>query len=327
MITFSIIIPCFKVEKYIRECIDSVLVQDLTDWEAICVDDGSPDSTGIILDEYAARDSRIKVIHQKNGGLSVARNTALKVAQGEWLYYLDSDDLMPPKAMKDALRAWEHDSDADLIWGKLTRFNDGEICQWYRGSGHVKVLDISQKLCPHHFGGYFQQYLYRRSTFGDIPFVGDSWCEERPYFAKCMVRARKVIEVDGVTYGYRVRQGSITSSKMELRHLTGNLNATREVLKILKNSGKTFTQSIIRGFMKSWMEWMPYRIFHELRSNDRKKAWEYWFSSLDEARTYGRELGGWWRLSIQLCRILPFPFVPLLLGAFPHWLKLKGIHR
>ena len=98
--TFSIIIPCYKVEKYIRECLDSVLAQNILDWEAICVDDGSPDRTGAILDEYATKDSRIEVIHQANGGLSAARNAALKVAKGDWIYYLDSDDLMGPGTLE-----------------------------------------------------------------------------------------------------------------------------------------------------------------------------------------------------------------------------------
>ena len=73
---FSIIIPCYKVERYLSECLDSVLAQDYVEWEAICVDDGSPDGSGKLLDQYAVRDSHIKVIHQENRGLSEARNSA-----------------------------------------------------------------------------------------------------------------------------------------------------------------------------------------------------------------------------------------------------------
>ena len=299
----------------------------MLDWEAICVNDGSPDNTSTILDEYAILDSRIKVIHQKNGGLSNARNAALKIARGEWLYYLDSDDLMPPNAMKNALDALKVVSDADLIWGKMTKFMDGEVCQWYKGTGNVKVGDISMGLEPQYFGCYFQQYLYRRSILGDLQFVGDSWCEERPYFVKCMVRARKVLAVDSVMYGFRVRCGSITTSRMELRHLTGFLDATCEILKILAASDKQIDRSIISGFLKNWMEWVPYRIFHDLQKWDRRMAWRYWFSRLDEAKTYGKMLGGWWHLSIWLCHRLPFPFMPLLLGALPYWLKIHGVHR
>lgn len=88
----SIIIPVYNVEEYIRTCLDSVVEQRYKDWECICVDDGSLDSSGIILDEYANQDDRFRVIHQKNAGVSAARNTGLSSARGEWVCFVDSDD-------------------------------------------------------------------------------------------------------------------------------------------------------------------------------------------------------------------------------------------
>ena len=84
---FSIIIPVYKVQNYLRQCIDSVLAQTFTDFEIILVDDGSPDECPQICDEYAAKDSRIAVIHKKNGGLSSARNTGMKKAQGKYIIF------------------------------------------------------------------------------------------------------------------------------------------------------------------------------------------------------------------------------------------------
>lgn len=98
---FSIIIPCYKVEQYLRQCVDAVLAQTFEDYEVILVDDGSPDRSGEICDEYAGKDSRVKVIHKPNGGLSDARNAGLDVAQGEYVMFLDSDDWWDDK---DALR-------------------------------------------------------------------------------------------------------------------------------------------------------------------------------------------------------------------------------
>ena len=89
---FSIIIPVYNVAPYLRECLDSVLAQTLTDWEAICIDDGSTDGSGAILDEYAAKDKRFKVIHQKNAGVSAARNSGIDAATGEYVTFLDGDD-------------------------------------------------------------------------------------------------------------------------------------------------------------------------------------------------------------------------------------------
>lgn len=89
---YSIIIPIYNVEKYIRQCIDSVLTQTFHDYEIILVNDGSPDKCPIICDDYASKYDRIKVIHKKNGGLSDARNTGLEIAQGEYVIFIDSDD-------------------------------------------------------------------------------------------------------------------------------------------------------------------------------------------------------------------------------------------
>ena len=89
---FSIIVPVYKVEDYIEKCIDSILLQSYTDFELILIDDGSPDKCPLICDQYKERDSRVKVIHKQNGGLSSARNAGLKVAKGEYILFLDSDD-------------------------------------------------------------------------------------------------------------------------------------------------------------------------------------------------------------------------------------------
>lgn len=97
---FSIIIPVYNVAPYLRECLDSVLAQTFADWEAICVDDGSTDESGAILDEYAARDKRFRVIHKENGGVSSARNYALDNVKGEYVGFVDGDDWILPDWFK-----------------------------------------------------------------------------------------------------------------------------------------------------------------------------------------------------------------------------------
>jgi glycosyltransferase involved in cell wall biosynthesis len=97
---FSIIIPVYRAEKYLRKCIDSILLQSFTDYELILVDDGSPDNCGKIIDNYAKSDQRIKVIHKCNGGASSARNSGLDVFTGKWIIFVDSDDYLPKDALK-----------------------------------------------------------------------------------------------------------------------------------------------------------------------------------------------------------------------------------
>ncbi|MGM9549247.1 MAG: glycosyltransferase family 2 protein [Faecousia sp.] len=104
MSTISVIVPVYKVEAYLRRCVDSILVQSFPEFDLILVDDGSPDSCGAICEEYTRRDSRVRVIHQKNGGLSAARNTGIDWAQANsdsrWLAFVDSDDWVHPDFLR-----------------------------------------------------------------------------------------------------------------------------------------------------------------------------------------------------------------------------------
>ena len=106
----SVIIPMYNVEKYLRMCLDSVLNQTFSDWQAICVDDGSPDNSGKIAEEYAVRDKRFVVVHKKNGGLSDARNFGMHYAKGKYIMFLDSDDFIHPQMMEFAYRFAERDN-------------------------------------------------------------------------------------------------------------------------------------------------------------------------------------------------------------------------
>ena len=113
MPTISVIVPVYKVEEYLPACIRSILRQTYRDFELILVDDGSPDRCGEICDEFAMKDKRIRVIHQENGGVSRARNVGIDLARGEWIAFVDSDDLITPKYLeKFALTPGE---EADLI--------------------------------------------------------------------------------------------------------------------------------------------------------------------------------------------------------------------
>lgn len=114
-IKISVVIPVYNVEKYLRECVDSVLCQTYTDYEVILVDDGSTDSGGQICDEYALKDPRIRVIHQPNGGLSAARNTGLAAAQGEYVYFLDSDDYIEAQTLEHLVSLANKEA-ADIVF-------------------------------------------------------------------------------------------------------------------------------------------------------------------------------------------------------------------
>jgi glycosyltransferase involved in cell wall biosynthesis len=115
MPVISIIVPVYKTEKYLRRCIDSVLAQTFTDFECILVDDGSPDNCPVLCDVYAVKDSRIVVVHQKNYGVSAARNAGLDIARGEWIGFVDSDDWCDPDMFRVLYEnAVRHDADVSV---------------------------------------------------------------------------------------------------------------------------------------------------------------------------------------------------------------------
>lgn len=110
----SVIVPIYNVERYLRRALDSILSQTYKDWEAILVDDGSTDSSSLITEEYTKNDSRFKVIHKPNGGLSDARNAGLEHISGEYLLFLDSDDFLHPQLMKLCIEAIQRDN-SDMV--------------------------------------------------------------------------------------------------------------------------------------------------------------------------------------------------------------------
>ena len=114
----SVIVPVYNVEKYLRSCVNSILNQTLNDIEVILVDDGSPDASGVICDELAKADERVKVIHKKNAGVGAARNDGLSLAQGEWVIFGDSDDWFETDALEQLVSEGEK-TKADVIFGDV----------------------------------------------------------------------------------------------------------------------------------------------------------------------------------------------------------------
>lgn len=123
----SIIVPVYKVEKYLPKCIESILDQTFTDWELLLIDDGSPDKSGEICDEYALKDARIKVLHKDNGGVSSARNLGLEKAKGEWVTFVDSDDFIQPGFLEGLYAPIALGENLDFVQGGCVNVRNEEI--------------------------------------------------------------------------------------------------------------------------------------------------------------------------------------------------------
>ncbi len=208
----SVIIPVYRVEEYLRRCVDSVLAQTYRETEIILVDDGSPDGCPAICDSYAARDRRVCVIHQENQGLSGARNSGIEKAEGQYLAFVDSDDYLDPEFLEELYRACkETDSDMSVCPWEYVR---GEAIS-KKGSGKTEVYtgrQMMEKLCEPDGACFVVAWnkLYRRELFEGIRYPVGRIHEDEATTYKIYDRITRAAYVDRPLYGYFVTPSSIT---------------------------------------------------------------------------------------------------------------------
>lgn len=215
----SIIAPIYKVEPYLRRCIDSILNQTYQDFELILVDDGSPDNCGAICDEYAAKDTRVRVIHKENGGLSDARNAGYEIAQGEFIAFIDSDDWIAPDFL-ERLHSTLVETGADICECEVFRTGGEEVDS---APGTPKIFDTAEAMEQLIHDGNFHQHvwnkLYRRETIGDIVFPKGKTNEDEFWTYQVFGNAKKVARISDILYFYFQRPGSIMGETYSLKRL------------------------------------------------------------------------------------------------------------
>lgn len=218
----SIIIPVYNVEQYLRASLDSAVNQTLREIEFICIDDGATDSCPKILDEYAAKDSRFVIIHQKNAGVPAARNAGMKVARGEYIAFLDSDDLLDPTMCEKSF-ARAKESDADVV---LFFFNwfDGENNKNFRFD-LVPRGEITDKMrcwdAREYCGTVIWNQIYRREFIekNQIYFIPGIFFDDVPFGLKSACFANKYAVLPEALYEYRLGCGITTNPKMFYRRI------------------------------------------------------------------------------------------------------------
>lgn len=214
----SVIVPCYKVEKYLSTCIESVLNQTYTDWELILVDDGSPDRSGEICDEYAQKDSRIRVIHKKNGGLSDARNAGLNVMAGDYVTFLDSDDFWHVDYLKILMGFIIQDgadiAQCDFVRGTDTSFpmrNKKARVMTYNRHSVFTSQAAKIIMCSKIYRAHFFEHI--RMPVGYIN--EDDWTTWKLYD-----QAEKVVVTDQPLYYYTMNPDSIMGKAHKKPNLT-----------------------------------------------------------------------------------------------------------
>jgi glycosyltransferase involved in cell wall biosynthesis len=214
----SVIVPIYKVEKYIHRCIESILHQTYAHLDIILVNDGSPDRCGEIADEYERQDSRIRVIHKENGGLSDARNAGMRTALGEYTVFLDSDDWLEPTMIEELLRC-SHVHQADLVQSAFYYAHDDKLLfdsKNYSDDGSTLLLSnqeaIYELIKNDKVKNFAWGKLYRTELIKDIPFKKGVLFEDVFWAHQVMKRVKTFVLLHKPLCHYYQRSDSIVSS-------------------------------------------------------------------------------------------------------------------
>ena len=217
----SVIVPIYKVENYLRECIDSLVNQTYRNLEIILVDDGSPDKCGEICEEYKAKDERVVVIHKENGGLSDARNAGMKVMTGDYIVFVDSDDYMPLDGIEHLMNLLE-ERDADMVIGGVRRVaeNGEEILVEGDINAEPVEMDKTGALIDFFVNGCSSWgRIFKREIHEGIEFPKGEINEDEAIVVQVTERCDKVVRTTAPIYNYRKREESITTTSFHRNKL------------------------------------------------------------------------------------------------------------
>ena len=227
MVKISIIVPVYKVEKYIKRCIESLIVQRFKDFEIILVDDGSPDECGSICEEYAKNDSRIVVIHKENGGVSSARNAGIEVAKGQYIWFVDADDWVEPNAI-DNIWCEVDNKDVDLIVFGHNRMYDSKKIINGLSLEQYGIYNIN---LPIFFRDYYFTYkigfmpwnkIYKKDVIKNYSLMFDTeeaFGEDLLFNLIYYLNIKNVFFSSGIYYNYYIRDGSAERTISKERHI------------------------------------------------------------------------------------------------------------
>ncbi len=273
----SVIIPVYNVEKYLRECIDSVLNQTYTEYEIILVDDGSTDYSGKICDDYAEKYDCISVIHKENGGLSKARNFGIENSKGEYIYFLDSDDYIIPEAFEKLIFIIQKEK-SDFVFFDSYSFADPEGSfevnqnyirkHSYKTDAGFKVLSELQNNKEYHSAVpllFLKRDFYEKS---ELCFVPGILHEDMIFTYQAFFKAEAVSHCNEALYFRRYHKNSIMTSKKSVKHFEGCACVYRESVKF-SDENKIINESAAKKYI-SRCAFNVFNVFENLNAYDKK---------------------------------------------------------
>ena len=287
----SVIIPVYNCGQFLRRCLDSLVCQSFKDWEAICINDGSKDNSGAILDEYAAADKRFKVVHKVNEGVSVARNTALSLVESDYIMFMDSDDFLHPQAMEICTHFAKRDN-SDLVAytynrkyrtlqmignilhlpepkklkytqydiDKIESLTTDYIFHWATEYSHPEG-DQNKRWLVKHCQPW--RCMYRASMIKDIEFIKGIIYEDFPWWGEVLMRTSIATIINLPIYYYYPNRGSYI--------FTSNEDKKIESLKIALKAAESI-ENEDAAKMEAWQQKFvtPFRSKLEKKLKNKK---------------------------------------------------------
>lgn len=236
----SVIVPVYKVEKYIHKCVDSILNQTFTDFELILVDDGSPDKCGEICDEYAKKDARVRVIHQINKGIAFTRNLGIKEAQCEYISFIDSDDYILPEMFYTMIEIMEEDKSIDITVCDVNLFYDNNeknlIRQYQNINNNSQEKELKEKFLLDKYPNYLANKIFRKKLFKNISMPEGIVFEDLYIMPSLIVAAERLYYIAEGFYCYRQHRSTFNKqSKVKKKY--GLFNAWCEHERVCEKYG------------------------------------------------------------------------------------------
>ena len=215
----SVIVPVYNVEKYLEECVKSIIRQTYKNIEILLIDDGSTDNSGKVCDDFAESDKRIKVFHKKNGGLSDARNYGVENASGKYVMFVDSDDIVAESIIEILYHMIVADKDLKLTACRLAHFKDGKVPEFFNSNAEIEYLSKEEALvnflCQKSIPTSACAKLYEAELLHTIKFVKGQRFEDNEFIFKIITNCKKIGYCNLKLYAYRHREYSITTSKFD----------------------------------------------------------------------------------------------------------------
>lgn len=276
----SVIVPVYRVEKYLPQCVQSILGQTCPAWELILVDDGSPDRCGEICEQFARQDGRIRVLHKENGGLADARNAGTAVAQGEYITYIDSDDWVAPQLLERLLEQAKI-TGADVVVCDMAKTDSEEMTfentnagpKTFTGPQAMETMLYQTGFDTSACGKLFHTELCKKNLFPKGHLYEDLFTIYKMLFA-----AQTVVYLPQVLYAYRKNPDSIMYRKFDRRNLDELDAADQIVAFVQENCPKYLPAANARKFSSysQVLRWMKNESINDMALNQiKKKIWSF----------------------------------------------------